>query len=71
MKMVKKSPVLLIHKQQLMNKAANDSRRVSGKDRKKPPALGTNKIAGFGGFRPLESSEENKGVYSPQGPNLV
>ena len=24
-------------------------------DRKKPPALGTNQIAGFGGFRPLAS----------------
>ena len=48
----------------LVNKAANDSGRVSGQDRKKPSALGTNKIAGFGGFRPLASSEKNKGVYS-------
>ena len=31
-------------------KAANDSARVSGQDRKKPPALGTNQIAGFRGF---------------------
>ena len=32
----------------LVNEAANDSARVSGQDRKKLPALGTNKIAGFG-----------------------
>jgi len=38
--------------------AANDSARVSGQDRKKPPALGTNQIAGFGGFRPLASLEK-------------
>ena len=44
----------------LMNEAANDSARVSGQDRKKPPALGTNQIAGFGGFRPLASLEKNK-----------
>ena len=25
-----------------------------------PPALGTNQIAGFGGFRPLGSLEKNK-----------
>ena len=43
-----------------MNEAANDSARVSGQDRKKLPALGTNQIAGFGGFRPLASLEENK-----------
>ena len=30
-----------------MNEAANEQ------DHKKPPALGTNQIAGFGGFRPL------------------
>ena len=36
-----------------MNEAANDSARVSGQDRKIPPALGTNQIAGFGGFCPL------------------
>ena len=42
----------------LVNEAANDSARISGKDRKKPPALGTNnQIAGFGGFRPLSSSQ--------------
>ena len=40
-----------------MNEAANDSGRVSGQDREKPPALGTNQIAGFGGFRPLASLE--------------
>ena len=39
----------------LVNKAANESVWVSGQDRKKPPALGTNQIAGFGGFRPLAS----------------
>ena len=39
----------------LVNEAANDSARVSGQDRKIPPALGTNQIAGFGGFRPLAS----------------
>ena len=31
----------------------------SGQDRKKLPALGTNQIAGFGGFRPLASLEKN------------
>ena len=43
-----------------MNEAANDSARVSGQDRKKLPALGTNQIAGFGGFRPLASLEKKK-----------
>ena len=43
----------------LVNEAANDSARVSGQDRKKLPALGTNQIAGFGGFRPLPSLEKN------------
>ena len=47
----------------LVNEAANDSARVSGQDRKKPPALGTNQIAGFGGFRPLASLEKNKIQY--------
>ena len=47
----------------LVNKAANDSARVSGQDRKKPPALGTNQIAGFGEFRPLTSLEKNKMEY--------
>ena len=42
----------------LVNEAANISSRVSGQDRKKPPALGTNQIAGFGGFRPLASLEK-------------
>ena len=37
---------MLIHK--LVNEAANDSARVSARDRKKPPALGTNHIAEFG-----------------------
>ena len=44
----------------LVNETANDSDRVSGQDRKKPPALGTNQIAGFGGFRPLASLKKNK-----------
>ena len=47
-----------------MNKAANDSARVSGQDRKKLPALGTNQIARFGGFRPLASLEKNSVQYS-------
>ena len=38
-----------------VNETANDSVRVSGQDRKKLPALGTNQVAGFGGFRPLAS----------------
>ena len=48
---------------QLVNEAANDSARVSGQDRKKRPALGTNQIAGFKGFRPLASLEKNKSVW--------
>ena len=44
----------------LLNEAANDSARVSGQDHKIPLALGTNKIAGFGGFHPLASSQKNK-----------
>ena len=47
----------------LVNETANDSDRVSGQDRKKPPALGTNQIAGFGGFRPLASLKNNKIRY--------
>jgi len=39
----------------LVNDATNDSARVGGQDRKKLPALRTNQIAGFGGFRPLAS----------------
>ena len=46
----------------LVNKAANDSARVSGQDRKIPPALGTNQ-PGFGGFRPLASLDKNKSSY--------
>ena len=48
----------------LVNEAANDSARVSGQDRKKLPALGTNQIAGFGGFRPLASLEKIKYVLA-------
>ena len=62
-----KSRVLHIHKQQTTNKpvneAANDSARVGGQDRKKPRALATNEIAGFGGFRSLASLEKNKWYY--------
>ena len=47
----------------LVNEAANESARVSGQDRKKPPALGTNQIASFGGFRPLESLEKINILY--------
>ena len=43
----------------LVNEAANDSALVRGQDRKKLPALRTNQIAGFRGFRPLASSEKN------------
>ena len=42
----------------LVNEAANDFARVSGQDRKIPPALGTNQIAEFGWFRPLASLEK-------------
>ena len=38
--------------------AANDSTCVSGQDRKISPALGTNQIAGFGGFYPPASLEK-------------
>ena len=54
---------VLAHSQttnKLVNEAANDSARVSGRDRKVPPALGTNQQAGFGGFRPLASMEKNE-----------
>ena len=47
----------------LVNKAANDSARVSGQDRKKLPALGTNQTAGFGEYSPLASLEKNKLFY--------
>ena len=43
-------------------KAANDSGQVSVQDREKPPALRTNQIAGFGGFRPHASLEKNKKI---------
>ena len=41
-----------------LNEAANDSGRVSGQDREKPPALGTNQIAEFGGFLLIASLKE-------------
>ena len=43
----------------LVNEAANDSARVSRQDCQIPPALGTNQIAGFGGFRLLVSLGKN------------
>ena len=39
----------------LVNEAANDSTQVTGQDHKKPPAIGTNQLEGFGGFQPLAS----------------
>ena len=50
-----------------VNEAANDSAQVSGQDRKIPPALGTNQIAGFGGFRPLASLENIILFWTPRG----
>ena len=44
----------------LVNEATNNSARVSGQDRKIPPALGTNQITGSRGFRPLSSLEKIK-----------
>ena len=35
----------------LVNEAANDSAGVSGQDRKIPPALETNQVAGVGGWQ--------------------
>ena len=47
-----------------VNEAANDSAQVSGQEGKMPPALRTNRIAGFGGFRLLASLEKNKqGIF--------
>ena len=34
----------------LVYEAANDSTQVTGQDHKKPPAIGANQLAGFGGF---------------------
>ena len=50
----------------LVNEAANDSAWVSRQDRKIPPTLGTNQIAGFGGCRPLASLGKNKKPYEPK-----
>ena len=47
----------------LVNEAANDSTRVSGQDRKKLPTLGTNQIAGLGGFRLVASLGKNTIAY--------
>ena len=56
----------------LVNEAANDSARVSGQDRKIPPALGTNQIAGYGGFCPLTSLGKDKTSYwTRQGTSTV
>ena len=46
----------------LVNETANDSARVSGQDRKIPPALGTNQIAGFGGSARSQAWEKMKYV---------
>ena len=46
-----------------VNEVANDSARVRGQDRKMPPALGTNEIAGFGGFRSLARLEKKNCGY--------
>ena len=63
-KMVWKWRFLLIEHSQttnkLVNEAANNSTWVSGEDHKIPPTLGTNYIAGFGGFHPVASLEKNK-----------
>ena len=48
----------------LVNEAANNnSAWVIRQDRKITPALGTNQIAGFGGFRPLASLEKINNRY--------
>ena len=67
-----KSPVLLIHKQQtnLWIKLPTIPPGLAGKIVKKPPALGTNQIAGFGGFRPLATLENNNiAVFHVTSPN--
>ena len=47
----------------LVNEAAKDSAWVRGQDRKIPPALRTNQIAGFGGFCLLTSLKKKKLKY--------
>ena len=47
----------------LVNEAAKDSAWVRGQDRKIPPALRTNQIAGFGGYRRRTSLKRNKLRY--------
>ena len=48
----------------LVNEAANNnSAWVIRQDHKIMPALGTNQIAGFGGFRPLASLEKINNRY--------
>ena len=52
---------VFVHSQttnKLVNEAAKDSARVSGQSRKIQPALGTNKVAGFGGIHLLASLEK-------------
>ena len=48
----------------LVNEVADDSTQVSGQDRKVPPAVVTNHIAGFGGFPPLARLEKINSAYS-------
>ena len=43
----------------LVNEAVNDSARVSGQDRKIPPALRTNQIARFPPTRKLEQKKDD------------
>ena len=50
----------------LVYEAANDSTQVTGQDHKKPPAIGTNQLAGFGGFQPLASLKKIKDSYHPK-----
>ena len=58
-----KNHVVCSFTNKLVNEAANDSAWASGQDRKKPPTLGINQNAGFGGFRPLASLEKNNTTY--------
>ena len=60
---------MYIHKQQtnLWMKLPTIPAHASGQDHKKPPALETNQIGGFGGFRRLASLEKKEiDFYSAQ-----
>ena len=58
--MVKNNGVLPVHKQQtnLWKKLPTITPGLASKIVKKPPALGTNQNAGYGGFRQLTSLEK-------------